>query len=193
MTRMNNGTKVFIAGSRRLSRLNKEVRRRIDNIVDKGFTVIVGDANGVDKAVQRYVSDRHYSNVVVFCMEGGCRNNVGRWPTRTIAAADPLRRDFAYYSTKDRAMVEEADYGLMLWDGRSRGTLRSIVDLVRKTKPVVVYIAPNRSFYTLRQSDDLIEMLGRVDPAALHRVDLELQTFAIGGSSNRKSHSVPLF
>lgn len=193
MTRMNNGTKVFIAGSRRLSRLNKEVRRRIDNIVDKGFTVIVGDANGVDKAVQRYVSDRHYSNVVVFCMEGGCRNNVGRWPTRTIAAADPLRRDFAYYSTKDRAMVEEADYGLMLWDGRSRGTLRSIVDLVRKTKPVVVYIAPNKSFYTLRQSDDLIEMLGRVDPAALHRVDLELQTFAIGGSTNRKSHSVPLF
>lgn len=193
MTRMNNGTKVFIAGSRRLSRLNKEVRRRIDNIVDKGFTVIVGDANGVDKAVQRYVSDRHYSNVVVFCMEGGCRNNVGRWPTRTIAAADPLRRDFAYYSTKDRAMVEEADYGLMLWDGRSRGTLRSIVDLVRKTKPVVVYIAPNKSFYTLRQSDDLIEMLGRVDPAALHRVDRELQTFAIGGSTNRKSHSVPLF
>lgn len=190
---MNNGTKVFIAGSRRLSRLNKEVRRRIDNIVDKGFTVIVGDANGVDKAVQRYVSDRHYSNVVVFCMEGGCRNNVGRWPTRTIAAADPLRRDFAYYSTKDRAMVEEADYGLMLWDGRSRGTLRSIVDLVRKTKPVVVYIAPNKSFYTLRQSDDLIEMLGRVDPAALHRVDRELQTFAIGGSTNRKSHSVPLF
>lgn len=190
---MNNGTKVFIAGSRRLSRLNKEVRRRIDNIVDRGFTVIVGDANGVDKAVQRYVSDRHYSNVVVFCMEGGCRNNVGRWPTRTIAAADPLRRDFAYYSTKDRAMAEEADYGLMLWDGRSRGTLRSIVDLVRKSKPVVVYIAPNKSFYTLRQSDDLIQMLGRVDPAALHRVDRELQTFAIGGSTNRKSHSVPLF
>ncbi len=193
MTRIRNGTKVFIAGSRRLSRLNKDVRSRIDNIVDKGFTVIVGDANGVDKAVQLYLSRRHYSNVLVFRMEGGCRNNIGDWPTRTITAADPARRDFAYYSTKDRAMAEEADYGLMLWDGRSRGTLTNIVHLVREGKPVVVYVARERSFYTLRQSDDLAEMLGRFDPAALHRIDRELQAVAMGTSSSRKVDTAPLF
>ncbi len=193
MTRIRNGTKVFIAGSRRLSRLNKDVRSRIDNIVDKGFTVIVGDANGVDKAVQLYLSRRHYSNVLVFRMEGGCRNNIGDWPTRTITAADPARRDFAYYSTKDRAMAEEADYGLMLWDGRSRGTLTNIVHLVREGKPVVVYVARERSFYTLRQSDDLAEMLGRFDPAALHRIDRELQALAMGSSSSRKVDTAPLF
>ena len=96
MRRIRKGTKVFIAGSRRLSRLNNDVKRRIDNIVDKGFPVIVGDANGVDKAVQQYLSSRNYTNVVVFCMEGGCRNNVGAWPMRTIRAADPGRRDIAY-------------------------------------------------------------------------------------------------
>jgi hypothetical protein len=190
---MRNRTKVFIAGSRRLARLNAEVRRRIDNIVEKGFTVIVGDANGVDKAVQRYLSNRHYSNVIVFCMEGGCRNNIGDWPIRTITAADPGLRDFAYYSTKDRSMVKEADYGLMLWDGRSRGTLTSIVHLVREGKPVVVYIAPERSFYTLRGSNDLAEMLGRFDPAALQRIDRELQAVEIGTGSGRKTHSAPLF
>lgn len=47
-------TKVFIAGSRQLSRLNAEVKRRIDTMIEKGFTVLVGDANGADKAVQRY-------------------------------------------------------------------------------------------------------------------------------------------
>jgi len=190
---MRNGTKVFIAGSRRLSRLNKDVRRRIDNIVDKGLTVIVGDANGVDKAVQRYLSSRHYDSVVVFCMEGGCRNNIGDWPTRTIMAADPGRRDFAYYSTKDRAVVEEADYGLMLWDGRSRGTLTSIIPLVRQGKPVVVYIAPDKSFRTLRQSDHLAEMLGRFDPAALHRIDRDLYAVSTGSGANRKAETVPLF
>lgn len=193
MTTMGTGTKVFIAGSRRLSRLNQDVRRRIDNIVDKSFTVIVGDANGVDKAVQRYLSSRHYSNVLVFCMEGGCRNNIGDWPIRPITAADPGRRDFAYYSTKDRAMVEEADYGLMLWDGRSRGTLTSIIHLVRQGKPVVVYIAPDKSFYTLRRSDHLTEMLGRFDPAALHRIDRELQAVATGSGSSRKVDTAPLF
>ena len=77
MTRTRNGTKVFIAGSRRLSRLSNDVKRRIDNIIDKGLTVMVGDANGADKAVQRYLRSRHYSNVLVFCMQGGCRNNLG--------------------------------------------------------------------------------------------------------------------
>lgn len=186
--------KVFIGGSRRLSRLNQAVKRRIDNIIQKDFVVIVGDANGADKAVQRYLHSRHFSNVVVFCMEGcrGCRNNIGTWPIRMIAAADPRRRDFAYYSTKDRTMVEEADYGLMLWDGKSRGTLTNIIDLVRQGKPAVVYTAPDKSFWTLRQVDDVAEMLGRFSPAALHQIERDLQAVSTGGS-NRKTRTPILF
>jgi hypothetical protein len=90
-------------------------------------------------------------------------------------------------------MVEEADYGLMLWDGKSRGTLRSIVDLVRQKKPVVVYIAPAGSFCTLRQSGELAEMLSRVDPVALQGIDRELQSFAMAAGSSRKGDNVPLF
>jgi hypothetical protein len=186
-------TKVFIAGSRHLSKLSEDVKRRIDRILDKGLTVIIGDANGVDKAVQKYLSAKHYSNVVIFCMEGGCRNNVGRWPTRTITASDPGRKDFAYFATKDRAMAEEADYGLMLWDGQSRGTLTSIVDLVRKEKPVVVYIPKDKNFHTLRESSDLATMLRRVDPAALQRIDHDLQLSETTGASSRKGNSMSLF
>ena len=65
MTQTVNGTRVFIAGSRRLSRLNHYVRRRLDTIVAKGFTVILGDANGVDKAVQQYLSSKSYRDVLV--------------------------------------------------------------------------------------------------------------------------------
>lgn len=178
-------SKVFIAGSRRLSRLGADVWRRIDNIIEKGFTVLIGDANGVDKAVQQYLVSRGYGNVVVFCMEGGCRNNVGDWATRTIASADSSRHDFAHYSTKDREMVREADYGLMLWDGRSRGTLTSTIDLVRRDKPVVVYLAQDRSFYELRNSNQLREILKQVDPSVLEVLDSDLQSFAINGNGGR--------
>jgi hypothetical protein len=193
MTNMLNGTKVFIAGSRRLSRLIPNVRRRIDTIVDKGLTVIVGDANGVDKSVQRYLSSKQYVNVVVYCMEGGCRNNIGDWPTKRITAADPCRRDFAYYSTKDRAMAAEADYGLMLWDGQSRGTLTNIVHLVRKGKPVVVYIAPDKSFHTLRQPNQLAAVLGRFGLDALDKVDRELRAVESGPNTSRKVDTAALF
>jgi hypothetical protein len=167
--------KVFIAGSRSLSRLSKEVTRRIDNVLAKGLAVVVGDANGMDKAVQKYLKKQHYERVIVYCMENVCRNNEGNWETREVQAAETKRRDFAFFSSKDRAMAEAADYGLMLWDGESRGTLTNIIDLVRRGKPVVVYLAPEKIFVTLKEPEDLTNLRGKLDSAAILRVHQELQ------------------
>ena len=46
------------------------------NIIDSGFKVIVGDANG---AVQKYMADATYDKVTVFCSGEQPRNNVGHW------------------------------------------------------------------------------------------------------------------
>ena len=193
MTAISTDTKVFIAGSRKLSRLNPEVRERIDKIVDKGFTVIIGDANGADKAVQHYLHLKHYANVIVFCMEGVCRNNVGSWPTRAIRAANSDRRDFTYYSTKDRAMAAEADYGLMLWDGQSRGTLTNVVHLVRQGKAVVVYIASSKSFQMLRHPDQLATLVAQSGLGDLHRIDRELEAVETISNCRRKLDAALLF
>jgi hypothetical protein len=190
---MGNGTKVFIAGSRRLSKLSRDVTQRLDNIIEKGLTVLIGDANGVDKAVQTYFSNKRYSNVQVFYMQGGCRNNVGNWPARVVSAANPGRRDFAYYSTKDRVMTDEADYGLMLWDGESRGTLTSIVELVGRGKPVAVYFAPDKAFHTLRDSSDLDALLDRVDPATLSQLNPQLHSISKSGAASHRSDAALLF
>ncbi len=50
------------------------------------FQILAGDADGADKAVQRYLADRSYTKVLVHCMKDHCRNNVGNWPTREVAA-----------------------------------------------------------------------------------------------------------
>jgi hypothetical protein len=51
---------VFGAGSRQISRLPAEVKTRLDTMIEKGFQILVGDANGADKAVQRYLADKSY-------------------------------------------------------------------------------------------------------------------------------------
>lgn len=148
-------TKVFVAGSRNLLKLNDAVELRIDNIIHKGLKVIIGDANGADKAVQHYLHSKNYKNVEIFCMEGACRHNVGNWPIRIIPAPGSKRKDFAFYSIKDLTMANEADYGLMLWDGQSRGTHSNIVQLLTRGKPCVVYLSQNKSFHTLREIEQL--------------------------------------
>lgn len=184
-------TKVFIGGSRRLSRLNNDLKRRLDNIIKKGLTVIIGDANGADKAVQRYLADKRYDKVIVFSSAGGCRNNIANWPSRAITGALGAR-GFAYYAAKDRAMAGQADYGLMLWDGHSRGTLTNIVDLVQQGKPVLVYLTPERSFATLRGARQLAEWLSGFDPTILPQVDLDQRVPAMAGGHHRNADA-PLF
>lgn len=166
-------TKVFIAGSRHLSRLSADVKRRIDTMIEKGFTILVGDANGADKAVQRYLADKNYRNVIVHCMASNCRNNVGSWPMREIAAP-PGARGFAYYSKKDQAMVDDAAYGFMLWDGESKGTLNSVINMIRQERPVVVYLAPQKAFHNVRSADDLTALLSKCDSASVQRFEREL-------------------
>lgn len=155
-------TKVFIGGSRRIARLDAEVRRRLDRIVEKRLAVLIGDANGADKAVQRYLSEQKFEAVEVFSADESPRNNVGGWPVRVIRPGH-LRKDFDYYAAKDRAMAAAATVGLMLWDGQSRGTLMNVLRLADQRKPVVVYVQPRKSFVDVRTQGDLAALLSGVD------------------------------
>ena len=149
---------VFIAGSRALSKLNTTVKARLDNIVKQNFTVLVGDANGADKAVQRYLASRAYQHVVVYCMHE-CRNNVGNWPTHAHATEPGIRRDRQYYGIKDLAMAKDASYGFMIWDGTSKGTLTNVVNLLKIHKKVLLYSAPKKDFFTVLTREDLDDAL----------------------------------
>lgn len=162
-------TKVFIAGSRQITRLPAEVKIRVDTMIDKGFQILVGDANGADKAIQSYLSDKAYRNVLVHCMKDHCRNNVGHWPTHEVPAPKGAR-GFDFYSAKDRVMADTAEYGLMLWDGKSKGTINNVVNLSRDGKPVVVYVAPKKQFLTVKAFDDLRGVLAQGETESVERV-----------------------
>ncbi len=145
---------VFVAGSRALSKLTAQLKARLDNIVKQNLTVLVGDANGADKAVQRYLAERGYQHVVVYCMDV-CRNNVGNWPTQKHTAETRMRRDRQYFGIKDLAMARDASCGFMIWDGTSKGTLTNVVNLLKTHKKVLLYSAPKKDFFTVRTREDL--------------------------------------
>lgn len=161
-------TKVFIAGSRQITRLPAEVKSRVDTMIDKGFQILVGDANGADKAVQAYLAEKTYPHVVVHCMERHRRNNAGHWLTREVAAPRGAR-GFDFYSAKDRVMADAAEYGLILWDGKSKSTINNVVNLSRVGRPVIVYVAPKKRFLTVKAFHDLAAVLAQGEPESVER------------------------
>lgn len=160
-------TSVFIGGSRAVSRLNSTIVSKLDELIGRECLIFVGDANGADKAVQQHFASRGYEHVLVYCMDA-CRNNLGNWPTKKVKRPSS-RRDFAYYAAKDHAMTRDAKCGIMLWDGKSKGTLNNVQELIRSGKKTLVYLASEKAFHKLVNEGDLDALLKRCDPDAVHR------------------------
>ncbi len=167
---------VFIGGSRHIGRLDSAIRARLENIVERGLRVVVGDADGADRAVQAFLAERHHAEVVVYCMEAGCRNNLGGWPEHVVQANG--QRGFEYYALKDAEMACDADFGFMIWDAKSKGTLLNIARLVESGKPVAVYFSPTHECSTIRSKAELRALLSRCSEADRKR----LRRF-LGGAS----------
>lgn len=162
--------KVFLGGSRRTKALNELIRKRLENVMEQQLGVLIGDANGADKAMQTYLADRGYRHVIVFCSGSECRNNIGQWETRHIST-NGHEKNFKFYAAKDTAMSEEADYGLMLWDGVSKGTLNNALNLVERGKEVAIYFSPNKEFITIQSLDDIKLLLSKCHPEDLRGFD----------------------
>jgi hypothetical protein len=176
---------VFIGGSRAVSKLNAAIRARLDDLIERRCTILIGDANGADKAVQQYFAKRDYSDVIVFCMKE-CRNNIGSWPIRSVASPSD-RRDFSYYAAKDFIMAQEAKCGLMLWDAKSKGTLQNILNLMRAGKRTLVYFAPTKDFHVLATDQDLQTLLARCE-----KRDLETAVRGLGLKTPLDQPHLPL-
>jgi adenine-specific DNA-methyltransferase len=121
--------------------------------MERNLFVLIGDANGADRAVQLYLHARGYDHVEVFCAGEQCRNNIGNWKVTTVLTPH-TRRDFEFYEAKDRRMTEESSVGLMLWDGKSRGTLTNVLRLLDSGKKTVLWVGPEKKFETLRNLED---------------------------------------
>lgn len=140
---------IFIGGSRHVSRLPPEIKKRLDNVVASGHRVIVGDANGADKAVQKHFLDRQYDKVTVFCSGGAPRNNLGPWHTHHVNAPKTAK-GFQFYAAKDREMALEADFGLMIWDGKSPGTVLNVLRLALAGKIAVLFNVPDKDVVNIK-------------------------------------------
>jgi hypothetical protein len=131
-------------------------------MIRRELMILIGDADGADRAIQDYFARQKYNNIEIYCTAGECRNNVGDWRVCSVRAPH-TRRDFAYFSAKDAAMADAADTALMLWDENSHGTIVNVARLVARAKPTVIYRTPAKTFHTMKTRADLSAFLSAAD------------------------------
>lgn len=167
-------TTVFLSGSINIRYIKPLVKERLQNIVDQQFSVVVGDANGADKAWQQCLVEMAYQDVTVFCSGRTCRNNLGSWPTHKIEVeAGVSGREF--YTRKDRKMAAIADYGFVLWDGKSPGSINNVMELLKGDKKALVYYAPEGTFYPVTKVQDARLLLAKCDESTLDTIGRKIK------------------
>lgn len=134
-------------------------------MIGNNLDIVVGDAAGADQAMQSYLAEQAYPNVTVFCAGERCRHNMGNWQVRSIDPGDaPTKRYF--YVQKDRAMAAVAEFGFVLWDGKSAGSIGNVFELLNHEKKAVLYHAAERRFHTVSAREDAMALLRHCSPEA---------------------------
>lgn len=163
-------TTVFFSGSRKITRLNDVIGEQIQNVIDLGSAVIIGDANGADKAMQTFLAERCYTNVSVYYAGDTCRNNVGSWAVEQVSVS-PKLKGRALYTEKDKAMAAMADYGLVLWDGKSAGSITNVCELLTREKEASVYLSLRKAFFSVKTAEDIKTLLSFCKQADVYELE----------------------
>jgi hypothetical protein len=166
--------KIFISGSMRIKNLDAKVKDRIDNIIKADFSILIGDADGVDASIQALLKSKGYSKVTIFCSGDKVRNNIGRWKVEKIHT-DLQKNTRLFFTAKDLQMAKKCDYGFMVWDSKSTGTLSNIYELLSQGKKSLVFINKVKTFKTIMEVADFENLLSFMSTSAFEKADKKIQ------------------
>ncbi len=163
--------KFFISGSISSKDIPQEVIKSVDESREKGYTILVGDARGIDKNVQDMLKADNYKNVEVYYIGSSPRNFSDRdWIGKHIPVDienESLYKNGKYtreaQMIKDKAMANEADFGLVIWQDTSKnrfgnisvskGSLNNIYNLLTQNKYVGLYFVPAPEYGIMKFND----------------------------------------
>lgn len=131
---------VFISGSIAIKSIPNQVVDSITKMIEKNLTIFVGDASGIDTLVQDLCSKNNYFNVVIYTITSSPRyiaNN--NFDFKYIFVDQEIKKERERQKYKDRAMTDDSEYSLVVWDGTSKGSYSNILRSIEQEKPIKVY------------------------------------------------------
>lgn len=128
--------KIFISGSKEISKLPREATNKIIEICNKKHDILIGDCYGIDTTVQALLKQLNYKKVTIFTSCEKERVNLGNWKVVNINSD---KHGYCAHAEKDKAMINACYYGIAIWNGKSKGTGNNITILKNADKEVCIF------------------------------------------------------
>jgi hypothetical protein len=121
---------VFVHGSRSIFVLPQTAITSLDKIMELNFHIIVGQCPGLESLVINYLVEKKYQNFTVYyCkFDGGGAPKYRELPHKGLPGG---------YKVRNWYMSAIADYGLAIWDNKSKWT-KDNIDRVPLTRVIAV-------------------------------------------------------
>lgn len=140
-------SKVFISGSISTKTLPNGVLESLKKIQNNNMTILVGDADGIDKVIQNHFKKNNYDNIHVYSIYSSPRNLSSKtFQTKFVNVAPEITKERERQTYKDEAMSVDSNYSLVVWDGKSKGSHKNIIRALSLDKKVKVYLSNEDRF-----------------------------------------------
>lgn len=147
----NKKNKVFISGSISIEKIPQCAINSLDKMIENECEILVGDALGVDSQVQEHFKNKGYIYLTIYTIEKEPRNKKSDEFDVKKVKIDELEKDenkIEYdkpqanskptnrekQGKKDMKMVEDCDFALCIWDGKSKGSYNNMLNLIKSNK-----------------------------------------------------------
>ncbi len=147
---------VFISGSISIKSLPSEVIESLSTMMAKELTIFVGDAPGIDTLVQDLCNTNNYFNIIIYTITSSPRYIANqKFKFKYIFVDQTIKKERERQGYKDRAMTDDSDYSLVVWDGSSKGSYSNILKSFEQEKPVKVYYSSLKQYLPSEKVNEL--------------------------------------
>lgn len=74
-------------------------------------------------------------------------------------------------------MAKDTDFGFMIWNGKSNGTLNNTLNLLEQGKKTRLYLKPAQKFYSIIKLKDFEGLLNDCDSEDLKKIDKKIRLY----------------
>ncbi len=147
---------VFVSGSIAVKSLPSLITESLITMMDKNLTILIGDAAGIDTLTQKLCNKHNYFNVVIYTITPSPRYIANKkFKFKHIFVDQTIKKERERQGYKDRAMTDDSDYSLVVWDGSSKGSYSNILRSLEQNKPVKVYYISIQEYIPSEQVTEL--------------------------------------